>query len=378
VSEGTPSPSVLSVGEPTYLSRKSLTYDEASQDGHHASFEEERKISTDTPEPMDTEVNKSEPESVSIKTEPQDDIIVPVTIKQEPEVLKEQEPELIKEADIKEEPDLKKEPEIKEEPAVENLPSFQNDSLLDKTNSIPGIKTEPPEIQVLESDTDIPSQSNVEKTDFVDNDEKEEESNKPAEVPEQLVEIPMETTSSLAVPQLIEIPMETTSSRVVETPMETTSSPAVETPMEPTSSPAIPDTVVLDTVVAEESEIKASAQSVNLEAETLESSENTCLKPEEMAEDTEADSELETESNSQSTTNFEISTSGIHVNTGLSLPSDPTCSETQHSPTYSKLSKIKLVIQQESPEITPEVLEIGSNASTPTQDELPSPPGDYS
>lgn len=342
MSEGTPSPSVLSVAEPSYMSRKSLTYDESSQDGHHASFEEERKISTDTQEPMDTRVTESVPDSIDIKVEPENDPvlkvependpIVPVTIKQEQELRDEQEQELIKETNtVKEEPDLKMEPEIKTEPDMKESSNVQTDRLLDNADPVPEIKTEPVEIQVSESNTDIPTESNIEIKTEVET--VKEESFEQAEIQEKLV----------------------------------------ETPMEVASSPAIPETVI-----TEESDINKDTEPVALEADSVESSVDNSSELENIEEKTTADCEHESEPNSQPTTNIEITTSGIHVNTSLSLPSNSTICETQHSPTYSKLSKIKLVIPQESPEINPEVLDIESNASTPTQDELPSPPGEYS
>lgn len=68
--------------------------------------------------------------------------------------------------------------------------------------------------------------------------------------------------------------------------------------------------------------------------------------------------------------------SDIHVETNdshLAPPEQSCAGELQHSPTYSMLNKVKLSVAPEPIDISQEVLEIGSNASTPTRDELPSP-----
>ncbi|XP_053398989.1 uncharacterized protein LOC123558235 [Mercenaria mercenaria] len=345
VSEGTPSPSVLNVVEPTYMSRKSLTYDESSQDGHHASFEEERKISTICSEPMDTAVNETATPDVGVKTEPEENSVVPVTVKQEPE--------LDNKLDIKQEPDLIKELEVKIEPGLEDMSHDQTDSGGQSDNTVPhtDIKTEPledhenlpdcqednPSVEIQSEIFDNPAKPSVEiqsESEIVDRIAEQETVTKQTEVSDKLEETAMETKDS-----------------------------------------DIPDSAEM-----EETETDNISDSEEPDPETQETVAETDSNTEQKEESMEADSEPEIKSDCEPKTNIEIATSGIHENTSasMSLPIEPAGCETERSPTYSKLSKIKLVIPQETQDITPEVLEIGSNASTPTQDELPSPLGEES
>lgn len=333
---------MLSSVELGYNSRKSLTYDESSQDDHHTSFEEERKISNIT-EPMDSTENHTvtESDSVSVKLEP----LVEVSVKIEPvEVSVKIEP--VETVDIKQEPvaeDMETEYSVSHDNTDGHISSSQEIDSLAITNI-----HEPPEDpkDLPESHTDKPTLPNDElNSEIVDSNLGQKSV---AEVSEKDTEVSMETEreNSTLSKQDSEVSMETENKTVI-------------------SATEIVSKSVMPVIETDES---------------IEETHSDCGKLDESQEAEEsqaAESEkLDMETDSQDKTIIEMTTSHIHVDiceTKLAPPDDNDVSSTQHSPTYSMLNKVKLAEPVEL-DINPEVLEMGSNASTPTRDELPSPP----
>lgn len=309
VSEGTPSPSALTITEPGFTSRKALTYDEASQDGHHASFEEERKITTSLEPVASTSVNDSSRTSVSVKREPVEYTVAGehVKIKQEPRLTLgfETDAEVPKLTSVC----------VKQEIKVEKMETESEDAVVDDTQTI------------------------TQGSNSVSVTVKQE--------PEDGVQpyIPID--------------------------------PVVSVNMEPeTAVPQVSDGDQGDTGTAVEHNSELDSAITKLDAQEgdsdkcKESSVSLDVQTEELADERERSPPPCRPTNDKTTSDINGDTCSAH----LTPPEGAVLA--QLSPTYSMLSKVKLAVPQEPLDISPEVLEIGSNASTPTRDELPSPLSD--
>ncbi|KAL4230869.1 hypothetical protein ACF0H5_011243 [Mactra antiquata] len=339
VSEGTPSPSVLNVTEPGFKSKRSLMYDEASEDV-----------------PSSTEDIKSQQTM---------------------------------ETDMGHLPDVT----VKSEPIEHSL----NDSVVDTSSPfLSNIKLEPGSIPFLTDNLEESKSDSTENTHSLSDSENVKVKTEAIEA-----EATVKTEESDSVNEVVNNQFSNTSLTVVKEepqPGSVGNSSAVKSvtdnieksvkmesgmeEMETDTDTTNNDIVKPDASERLESSMEISDKSENKENESMESA--ICTETPTLGLPDDADSNtvpvesdpLPAVSNDPTSLlpDIHVDTSDAHLN----LPESSAINELQHSPTYSMLNKVKLNVAQEPLDISPEVLEIGSNASTPTRDELPSPECDDS
>ena len=403
VSEGTPSPSILNSLEPSFTPRKSLAYEESSsQDGQHTSFEDERKISITLPE---VEPNKE------VKTEPNDDVnedktedkTGPITeinkeVIDEPETVVKTEPI----TDIRSETEAKTEvvDEPKESEAAVNVES-ENEVKVGTDLSVESgnneIKTDADTIEKLNSvesgksmttqETIVPDLARVkhepieaepESLSLADNASScamstdNVQSSNATDSTIGTVEEPMDTNSTSSSLGFLSYVGKTGGIPGLDVSMEEESE-SVSEQME-TNDIGKPSNQVPESVESNSNDVPVTSE--HNDSNNEKSNDSSEVKTEASEETNEDKFEPVMESEPIQTIQPVRCVTPELLEPGFShlVPPSQSASQLHLSPTsFSRLSQINLVIKQEPVSITPEVLEIGSNASTPTRDELPSP-----
>ena len=394
VSEGTPSPSVLKE-EPSFSNRKSLHYEDTSQDGHHASFEEERQIKRETSDQMVHENNSSD--TKPIVSESEDAEMVPESSKAR---LSLPMPPVV---DVKVE-SIKKEPE--ESSDVPAIPDTHVSGPTSFAGLIPKQERSPSQdfggdmsshetgngyrADVKEEPMDVCDSSMAQSESLAYTEQSNEERSELSEVTDTQQEIAETSRMSPDVTEscgsnfiqdsnvdCVNAPSQTLTEipgigERVQSPSEDVASTQPEAepyvPMEQVQSEN-PANVECENVT--QSPPLDSSESVQeaVPAQIPDSVPNPSPEPH-IPDIADANRATSTPSYSAMDTMLGIQTAG----SSLETPEDATRVSTSLSPrSFSLLSKANLSVRQEPVEITPDVLEIGSNASTPTRDELPSP-----
>ncbi|XP_052224670.1 uncharacterized protein LOC127840322 isoform X3 [Dreissena polymorpha] len=366
-SEGTPSPSVLTSSvEPDFIVRKTLTYEESSQDGQHASFEDERKIiAAVKPEP-----DMSDNESASRPTSVQEPVF---SIKQEPlesDIVSHSSYAVDTKLDEADRPPVfKKEPletEL-ENDAISSSSSFLTFSSK-PSKSIPfldDVKQEP-----METRDAVDSTSYDETADTVNSD--------PPEVPCEQTEETMDTNEGTIKPH-----QEIGNSHRVKSPVNTEHlaeesddiSGSHESHSLSPANKAATDNMLPN--IADEDEHSVSHDCNESErSKTLSDEVNLTLNTPTVYLDKhvlECSPEMTSETDKVPTRqddDDEPSLPSVLTQGSLDV-SRPSTSISPRS--FSLLSVANLAVRPEPVEITQEMLDIDSNASTPTHDELPDP-----
>lgn len=409
-----------------------MAYEESSQDGHHTSFEDERKIIS-APE------IKSEP-GVEVKTEPSSDNSEAETkvksekdveVKTETQVKVEpkDEPDSYPDSHVKQESDtvVKTEADsvVKPEPVdmvIKSEPSDSDQLVKSQGSHSSSVTNEPVKTEPIDTDTSKTSSRGSEPNSDLVEVKKEPESPSPAVepasssvstdnvqsvddtssvIPDSTADIkeePMDTHSAGSTLGFFSYPGQKGSipgldvsflteeeSEEKYEPMETNN--AANSDVDPESSEKDSPEKYVPEVVSQSPEssqvdtpeeyvpsaigqahIEESSVDKSEESEPLESVQSTG-KTEEVGPVIES-VPIQTLSSVRSSTPELLEPSFDH----LVPPEQSSSSQLQLSPTsFSRLRQVNLSIKQEPVTISSDVMEIGSNASTPTRDELPSP-----